>query len=82
MGYVHLAEFVACLERAGELKRIKVETDSYLEISQITDRVCKIRGPALLFERVKGFNMPVLTNTFGSYKRMSLALGVTDLVKK
>jgi len=79
MGYGHLAEFVVCLERAGELKRIKVETDSYLEISQITDRVCKSRGPALLFERVKGFNMPVLTNTFGSYKRMSLALGVNDL---
>ena len=79
MGYGHLAEFVACLERAGELRRIKVETDSYLEISQITDRVCKSRGPALLFERVKGFNMPVLTNTFGSYKRMSLALGVNDL---
>lgn len=79
MAYENLEEFVSCLERAGELKRIKIEVDPILEISHITDRVCKSQGPALLFERVKGFSIPVLTNTFGSYKRITLALGVESL---
>jgi len=79
MAYQDLAEFVSRLERAGELKRIKVEVDPYLEISQITDRICKNNGPALLFERVKGSEMPVLTNTFGSYRRMALAFAVDSL---
>lgn len=79
MAYENLEEFVSCLEQAGELKRIKIEVDPILEISHITDRVCKSQGPALLFERVKGFSIPVLTNTFGSYKRITLALGVESL---
>jgi 4-hydroxy-3-polyprenylbenzoate decarboxylase len=79
MAYEHLGEFISLLERSGELKRIKVEVDPYLEISHITDRVSKSYGPALLFERVKGSDIPVLTNTFGSYKRMALALAVESL---
>ncbi|MBO8159085.1 menaquinone biosynthesis decarboxylase [Thermosyntropha sp.] len=79
MAYQDLREFISVLEKEGELKRIKVEVDSELEITEITDRVSKAYGPALLFENVKGYNMPVLINAFGSVKRMSMALGVKSL---
>ena len=70
------------LDAAGELKRITVEVDPYLEISEITDRVSKEQGAenkALLFENVKGSDMPVLINAFGSRKRCALSLGVEDI---
>ncbi|SHG89923.1 3-octaprenyl-4hydroxybenzoate decarboxylase [Thermosyntropha lipolytica DSM 11003] len=79
MAYQDLREFIKCLEREGELKRIKVPVDPELEITEITDRVSKAHGPALLFENVKGSRMPVLINAFGSRKRMAMALGVRDL---
>ncbi|MCS6883788.1 MAG: menaquinone biosynthesis decarboxylase [Acidobacteriota bacterium] len=79
MAYRDLREFIEALEREGELKRIKVEVSQDLEISEITDRVCKMGGPALLFENVKGHSMPVLINAFGSRRRMELALGVRSL---
>jgi 4-hydroxy-3-polyprenylbenzoate decarboxylase len=79
MPYQNLHEFVTALERAGELKRIKASVSPELEIAQITDRVSKEHGPALLFENVKGSNIPLLINAFGSYKRMAMALGVEDL---
>ncbi|MDL1972114.1 MAG: menaquinone biosynthesis decarboxylase, partial [Deltaproteobacteria bacterium] len=62
-----------------ELLHIKEPVSPYLEITEITDRVCKEHGPALLFENVRGYNIPVLTNAFGSYRRMCLALGVNRL---
>lgn len=79
MAYSDLREFVALLESKGLLKRIKVEVDPELEITEITDRVCKAGGPALLFEKVKGSEMPVLINAFGSYERVCLALEVDTL---
>ncbi|MDL2281255.1 menaquinone biosynthesis decarboxylase [Selenomonadales bacterium OttesenSCG-928-I06] len=77
-----LEEFILELESRGELKRIKEQVDAELEISEITDRVSKMTGEknvALLFENVKGYDMPVLTNAFGSLNRLSLALGVEKI---
>lgn len=79
MAYDSLRAFVEALERSGELQRIGVPVDPRLEISEITDRVVKAGGPALLFTSVEGSRFPVLTNQFGSHKRMAMALGVQDL---
>jgi 4-hydroxy-3-polyprenylbenzoate decarboxylase len=79
MAYCDLQDFIRKLEKHGELVRIKEPVSPVLEITEITDRVCKLLGPALLFENVQGFDMPVLMNTFGSYKRMSMALEVPNL---
>jgi len=79
MAYDSLGEFVKALDRAGELKRIKTTVSPDLEIAEITDRVSKAEGPALLFEKVEGSRMPLLINTYGSYQRMAMALGVDDL---
>ena len=70
--------FLKQLEQAGELTRVAVEVDPYLEMAAIADRVCKLPGggPALLFEKPKGHGMPVAMNVFGSLKRMQMALGV------
>lgn len=75
MSFENLQEFIAFLEKRGNLKRIRAEVDPVLEITEITDRVVKKAGPALLFERVKGSPIPVLINAFGSFERMSWALG-------
>ncbi len=74
MPYKNLQEFTHSLEKEGELKRIKAEVDPFLEITEITDRVSKNIGPALLFENVKGYDYPLLINAFGSFKRMEKAL--------
>lgn len=79
MSWADLQTFVVELEKRGWLKRISVEVDPVLEISEITDRVTKAGGPALLFERVRGSTMPVLINTFGTRERMCLALGAGSL---
>lgn len=79
LAFKDLREFVEFLEEKGDLKRIKVEVDPILEITEITDRVSKTKGPALLFENVKGSKYPVLINTFGSFERMSWSLGVDNL---
>ncbi len=81
MAYASLREFVKALDREGELKRIKTTVSPELEISEITDRVSKAGGPALLFETVEGSRIPVLINTYGSYERMAMALGVDDLAQ-
>ena len=66
-GYRNLQEFIAALEKAGELQRIKASVSRDLEISQITDLASKSPrgGKALLFERVVESPFPVLTNAFG-----------------
>lgn len=76
-----LQTFIAELEQRGWLKRIAVEVDPVLEITEIADRVMKAGGPALLFERVRGSPWPLLINTFGSRERMGLALGCTDFAE-
>jgi len=79
MGYKSLQHFVEVLEKKRELVRIKEPVSPFLEITEITDRVNKKYGPALLFENVPGYDMPVLMNAFGSMKRMCLALEVGSL---
>ena len=79
VAYRDLREFVARLEKAGELLRITAELDPVLEIAEITDRVSKAGGPALLFERPKGSKVPLLINSVGSARRMNLALEVESL---
>ena len=79
MAYSSLSDFVKDLEQAGELKRIRATVSPDLEITEITDRVSKAGGPALLFEQVEGSEMPLLINAFGSNKRMAMALGVEGL---
>ena len=77
----NLGEFVRALEAEGELLRIRQMVSPVLEITEITDRASKSPGggKALLFERVEGASMPVLTNGFGSMKRICMALGVEEL---
>ncbi len=74
-----LREWVALLEREGELARISAEVDPHLEITEIVDRTVKAGGPALLFEYPKGSEHPLLINQFGTERRMCLALGVERL---
>ena len=80
MAYDDLRQWIAALERAGELKKIRTEVDPILEITEITDRVSKRCGPALLFQNIKGHSgHQVLINQFGSAHRMNLALEVNSL---
>ncbi len=81
MAYKDLQAFLKVLEKQNELKRIEVPLDSYLEIAEVTDRVSKSKkgGSALLFAQPKTGKFPVLTNMFGSYNRMHLALEVESL---
>ncbi len=74
-----LREFIGLLEKRGDLARVKARVSRDLEITQVTDRVSKAGGPALLFENVEGLRMPVLINAFGSTARMALALGVDSV---
>ncbi|MFH1025774.1 MAG: menaquinone biosynthesis decarboxylase [Nitrospirota bacterium] len=73
-----LREFIEFLENKKELVRIKSEVDPILEVTEITDRISKKQGPALLFEKVKGSPYPIAINLFGSYQRMAWALGLND----
>lgn len=75
MNYKDLRDFIAQLEEQGELKRIPVEVDPYLEMTEISDRVLRAEGPALLFENPKGYSTPVLTNLFGTPKRVAMGMG-------
>lgn len=79
--YQNLQEFIRALEQAGELLRIKAPVSAYLEITQITDLASKSPGggKALLFENVLESDFPVLTNAFGSDRRICMALGVPSL---
>ncbi|MCL6610936.1 MAG: menaquinone biosynthesis decarboxylase [Peptococcaceae bacterium] len=79
MAFQDLRDFMAALEKRGQLKRIGAEVDANLEITEITDRVCKNGGPALFFENVRGYKMPVITNAFGSLERVKIALGADSL---
>ncbi len=76
-----LGEFVEKLEKACQLKRVKVPVDTNLEISEILSRVMYSNGPAILFENVKNHNMPVLGNAFGSMKRLEIGLETSDFTE-
>jgi 4-hydroxy-3-polyprenylbenzoate decarboxylase len=74
-----LRDWIARLEREGELVRIAPEVDAELEITEINDRVVKSGGPALLFENVKGSDHPLLINQFGTERRMAMAFDAPSL---
>ena len=74
-----LRGFIARLERLGELKRVALEVDPYLEITEICDRTLRAGGPALLFENPKGHRVPVLANLFGTPKRVALGMGAESV---
>lgn len=78
MIYRDLRDFIAQLEKMGELKRIAIEVDPNLEMTEIADRVLRAGGPALLFENPKGGTMPVLANLFGTVRRVALGMGEDD----
>ncbi len=75
------SRFIEELEKAGELKRVKTEVDTNLEIAEILRRAMYSNGPAILFENVKNYDMPVLGNAFGSLKRLEIGLETTDFTE-
>jgi len=79
MKFKDLRSFLEFLENKGLLKRISIEVDPKLEITEISSRVLREQGPALLFENPKGYAMPVLTNLFGTQERVALAMGLNQL---
>ncbi|MEK0351111.1 MAG: UbiD family decarboxylase, partial [Nitrosopumilus sp.] len=74
-------EFIEELEKNGELKRVETEVDADLEIAEILRREMYSKGSAILFENVKGYDMPVLGNAFGSIKRLEIGLEMTDFTE-
>ena len=76
-----IPQFIQELENAGEIKRVKTEVDTDLEIAEILRRAMYANGPAILFENVKGHDMPVLGNAFGSLKRLEIGLETTDFTE-
>ncbi|MBF0402302.1 MAG: UbiD family decarboxylase [Magnetococcales bacterium] len=75
--FTDLRSFLAVLESRGKLCRVQTEVDPQLEITEICRRLLATEGPAVLFERVKGANMPVVANLFGTQERVGLAIGRT-----
>jgi 4-hydroxy-3-polyprenylbenzoate decarboxylase len=77
--YTDLRDFIGQLEKLDQLKRIKVPVSPYLEMTEISDRVLRQQGAALLFEKPEGFSTPVLTNLFGTPERVALGMGADSL---
>jgi 4-hydroxy-3-polyprenylbenzoate decarboxylase len=78
--YKDLRDFIAQLEQLGELKRVGVEVDPRLEMTEVCDRVLRAGGPAILFEKPKGHSIPVLGNLFGTARRVALGMGQESVV--
>ena len=81
MAIEDIPEFINELEKNNELKRVKTEVDSDLEIAEILRRGMYSNGPAILFENVKNYDMPVLGNAFGSMRRLEIGLEMTDFTE-
>ena len=81
MKYRDLRDFIKQLEKQGELKRITVPVDPYLEMTEICDRTLKQGGPALLFENPTGYNIPVLANLFGTPCRVAMGMGAESVTE-
>ncbi|MDA1189226.1 MAG: UbiD family decarboxylase, partial [Chloroflexi bacterium] len=79
MKYKDLREFIAFLEGKGHLKRISAPVNPELEITELADRMVKSGGPAMLFESVRGHDMPVVIGLFAHHQRMAWALGVDNV---
>src|SRR5437879_2994417 len=73
--HANLRSFLDLLRRENDLASIDIEVDPYLEVAEIHRRIIDRGGPALLFKRVKGSRFPVVTNLFGTRKRIDLAFG-------
>jgi 4-hydroxy-3-polyprenylbenzoate decarboxylase len=78
MKYHDLRDFIRQLENRGELKRIRVEIDPRLEMTEICNRAMHSGGPAIIFEKPRGHDIPVLGNLFGTVKRVALGMGEED----
>lgn len=78
MAYNDLRDFLDTLEGKGLLKRVKTEVDPVLEVAAIQDRLVRNNGPAVLFEKVKGYRIPIVGNLFGTRERVALGLGVEE----
>jgi 4-hydroxy-3-polyprenylbenzoate decarboxylase len=81
MKYKDLRDFIKQLEIQGELKRITIPVDPYLEMTEICDRTLKQAGPALLFENPTGYNIPVLGNLFGTPRRVAMGMGAESVTE-
>ncbi len=81
MKYHDLRDFIKQLEKQGELKRITIPVDPYLEMTEICDRTLKQGGPALLFENPTGYNIPVLANLFGTPRRVAMGMGAESVTE-
>ncbi len=79
MTFKDLRDFIAQLEQRGALKRIQVPISPVLEMTEVCDRTLRAKGPALLFEKPTGFDMPVLGNLFGTPERVALGMGAEDV---
>ncbi len=81
MNFKDLRDFLDHLESIGQLKRITHPIDPHYEMTEISDRTLRAGGPALLFENPVGYNMPVLTNLFGTTERVALGMGRSDVLE-
>ncbi|OGT05405.1 MAG: 3-octaprenyl-4-hydroxybenzoate decarboxylase, partial [Gallionellales bacterium RIFCSPLOWO2_02_58_13] len=79
MKYADLRDFIAQLEKLGELKRVAAPVSPHLEMTEICDRVLRAQGPAILFEHPAGYNMPVLANLFGTPRRVAQGMGEENI---
>ena len=79
MKYTDLRDFIRVLEQRGELKRVAVPVSPVLEMTEICDRTLRRQGPALLFEKPTGYDMPVLGNLFGTPERVALGMGAEEV---
>ncbi|TMO90887.1 3-octaprenyl-4-hydroxybenzoate decarboxylase, partial [Pseudoalteromonas sp. S3178] len=74
MKYQDLRDFIAQLEKQGELVRVKQPISTKLEMTEIADRTLRAGGPAILFENPVGYDIPVLANLFGTPKRVAMGM--------
>ena len=81
MKYRDLRDFIKQLEKQGELKRVIIPVDPFLEMTEICDRTLKQGGPALLFENPTGYNIPVLANLFGTPRRVAMGMGAESVTE-
>lgn len=79
MKYKDLRDFIRQLEQQGDLKRVSIEVDPDLQMTEIADRTLRAKGPAILFENPKGHSTPVLANLFGTPERVALAMGQSSV---
>ena len=77
MPFHDLREFISLLEKRNQLVRIKAEVDPKLEVTEILNRLLAKKGPAVIFENVKGSKVPIVANLFGTVERAAMAMDTT-----